>query len=154
MSQYFFDSSALVKRYVDESGTAWVVALTAPEAENVLIVAQIAQVEIVSSVMRRAREGSLSERMARQTRLLVELDMARQYRIVALTGDIVERAEDLLERHVLRASDAIQLASALEARERIIVDAPGGLSFVSSDVRLLAAAASEGLTTIDPNSRI
>ena len=114
------------------------------------MVAQIAPVEIVSSVMRRVREGSLSAQTARDTRLLIDLDTAREYRVVGLTWDVVRRAEDLLTRHVLRASDAIQLASALDGNERLM---GGALEFVSADARLLAAAAGEGLATIDPNDR-
>ena len=30
MTAYFFDSSATVKRYVRETGTAWVLSITAP----------------------------------------------------------------------------------------------------------------------------
>jgi hypothetical protein len=51
---------------------------------------------------------------------------------------------------VLRASDAIQLASALESSQRLDGVA---LEFVSADTRLILAAAREGLTTIDPNTR-
>jgi uncharacterized protein len=34
MSDYFFDSSALVKRYLAELGTAWVRGLVDPTARN------------------------------------------------------------------------------------------------------------------------
>jgi predicted nucleic acid-binding protein len=67
-----------------------------------------------------------------------------------MTDHVIRSAEDVLERHALRASDAIQLASALGSSERLT---EGSLEFVSADFRLLAAAASEGLTTIDPNTR-
>jgi predicted nucleic acid-binding protein len=99
--------------------------------------------------MRRAREGLIKERTAHELRLIIDRDFSRRLRVIAMTDDVVRRAEDLLERHVLRASDAIQLASALESTERL-----DGLSleFVSSDARLLAAAAGEGLPTIDPNA--
>jgi predicted nucleic acid-binding protein len=113
LNQYFFDSSALVKRYVAEPGTLWLLELLTARARYAPLVAQIAQVEICSSVMRRAREGTLSQQEARLTRLFIDFDMAREYRVIALTGDVVALAEDLRERHALRASDAIQLASAL-----------------------------------------
>jgi predicted nucleic acid-binding protein len=154
LSHFFLDSSALVKRYLEEDGTEWILAITAPEAEHVVVVAQIAPVEVLSGVMRRAREGLLGERATRDARLLIDRHARLAYQVIALTDDVIRRAEDLLERHALRASDAIQLASALEASERLDMGAPGGLQFVSADVRLLAAAAREGLTTIDPNTRI
>ena len=37
MAIYFFDSSATVKRYVSEVGTAWIVALVDPTAANNLL---------------------------------------------------------------------------------------------------------------------
>ena len=153
MSQYFLDSSALIKRYVEEQGTAWVRAITAPEAGHGIVLAQIAPIEIVSGIVRRAREGLLWEGTVRDLRLLFDLHASREYRIVSLTGDVVRRAEDLLERHTLRASDAIQLASALASSERLSVAAPGRLEFVSTDTRLLDAATGKGLRTIDPNVR-
>jgi len=43
METYFFDSSGLLKRYVNESGTIWVNNLTDPKAKNTLYVARIAK---------------------------------------------------------------------------------------------------------------
>lgn len=154
MSRFFLDSSALVKRYVEEPGTAWIREIASPAAGHVLVVAQIAQVEVVSGIMRRARERLLEWRTARNLRVLIDRDIRRQYRIIGTSADVIRRAEDLLERHVLRASDAIQLASALESSELLADDRHPGLEFVSADSRLLAAVKGEGLTTIDPNTRI
>lgn len=36
MVAYFFDSSALVKRYARETGTAWVLSVVGPEAAHAL----------------------------------------------------------------------------------------------------------------------
>lgn len=153
MSRYFLDSSALVNRYLEERGTEWVLEITAAEAEHLIVVAQIAPVEIVSAVTRRAREGVLKARTARAARLLIDRHARQQYQVIALTENVVRLAEDLLERHALRASDAIQLASALEGGDRLAFGADGRLEFVCGDARLLAAAASEGLAAIDPNIR-
>ena len=50
MAVYFLDTSAVVKRYVLETGTAWVQALTAPAAGHVLCVARITRPETVAAV--------------------------------------------------------------------------------------------------------
>lgn len=102
--------------------------------------------------MRRTREGLLSERTAREARLIIDRHASQEYEVVALTDDVVRRAEDLLERHTLRASDAIQLASALQSSDRLDIVASGALAFVSADTRLLAAAEREGLMTVDPST--
>ena len=52
---------------------------------------------------------------------------------------IIKQASRLLQRHALRASDAVQLASALAARGAD----PRCETFVCFDARLRAAAASE-----------
>jgi len=60
MASYFLDSSGLVKRYVAEVGTAWVSSLMDPATGNLLYVARVTGVEVVSALTRRARGGSLS----------------------------------------------------------------------------------------------
>ena len=60
MTQYFLDSSALIKRYVIEPGTTWVRSLTNHSSGNTAIIAQITQIEIVSGASRRVREGTLT----------------------------------------------------------------------------------------------
>jgi predicted nucleic acid-binding protein len=102
--------------------------------------------------MRRKREGTITARTARATRLLVDRHCSREYRVLGLTARIAQRAEDLLEKHPLRAYDSIQLASALESNYRLIGAGLPPLIFVSADNRLLAIAIAEGLTTEDPNA--
>ena len=41
MAAYFLDTSAVLKRYVQETGTAWVQALAAPSARHSLFVVRI-----------------------------------------------------------------------------------------------------------------
>ena len=50
---YFFDSSALVKRYAQETGSEWVMATTEPQTGHILYIAWITAVEVVSAITRR-----------------------------------------------------------------------------------------------------
>jgi hypothetical protein len=59
-------------------------------------------------------------------------------------------AVSLTELHVLRASDAVQLATALELNRERISAGLIALSLVSSDQSLLHAASREGLAAEDP----
>ena len=43
MSVYFLDSSALVKRYVEESGSAWIQMLTEPKARHNMTTREMAR---------------------------------------------------------------------------------------------------------------
>ena len=148
---YFFDSSALIKRYIPETGSAWVQAIAAPRIGNTVVIAQITQVEVVSGAMRRVRNGEISSRTARTLRLRVGRHVSREYMVIHLGEYVVERAQGLLETHILRAYDSVQLASALEANKQLMTAGLSPLIFVSADRPLLTAAAAEGFTTDDPN---
>jgi uncharacterized protein len=75
----------------------------------------------------------------------------RHYRIMPITNALMALAHDLLERHPLRAYDALHLASALLANVQLTnVQAPS-LTFLAADNRLLQAAQAEGLPTDNPN---
>ena len=55
MAGYFVDSSALVKRYVNETGSVWLSGLVAPSAGNDIYIARITTVEVIAALTRRAR---------------------------------------------------------------------------------------------------
>jgi uncharacterized protein len=55
---YFFDSSALVKRYTIETGTPWVESTI---SQNPVYLARITVVEVISAIERRKRAGNISE---------------------------------------------------------------------------------------------
>jgi predicted nucleic acid-binding protein len=55
---YFFDSSAIVKRYVNEKGSAWVAETTDPAIGAYVYVASITGVEVVAAFARK-RKGNL-----------------------------------------------------------------------------------------------
>jgi len=147
---YFFDSSALLKRYITESGTAWVQATVLRNAGNEIFIAQMTLVELTTALARRKREKTISARTAHAARLLIDRHARREWFIVPLSSPIIKRAQDLGDVQPLRASDAIQLASALEANGRLVGASQPPLTFVCADTRLLTAAASEGLPTHNP----
>jgi hypothetical protein len=150
VTHYFFDSSALVKRYVVELGTTWVRTISSPASGNAII-AQITPVEVVSATSRRYRTGQISSRTAHSIRLLVDRHASREYMVVGLSDVMIQSAETLLENHSLRAYDSIQLASAIESNLSLINAGSSPLIFVSADQQLLSTASAEGLTTDDPN---
>ena len=153
MAAWFLDSSAVVKRYVSETGTGWVLTLTDPAAGNDLYVASVTGVEVVSALTRRGRGGSLTQATASAAVSQFQHDFANQYQTVQLTDAVVDRAMAVAEAHALRAYGAVQLAAALElnAGRRALGLPP--LTLVSSDHDLNAAATAEGLPVEDPNAR-
>src|SRR6185369_14888063 len=108
---WFLDSSALVKRYVSEPGSAW---LLAKLADYELLIAQVTPVELAAAIGKRHRTGDISRftfYQARQ-RLLQDLD-THAYIITGLNDSIIKTAQALTFTQSLRAYDAIQLATAL-----------------------------------------
>jgi predicted nucleic acid-binding protein len=151
VSVYFLDSSALVKRYVTETGSAWVRSLAVPEARNPLIIARITWVEVLSALARRQREGSLMPNDVAWAIQTFRYDLDMQYQVVELDPALAEAAGTLVTQHPLRAYDAVQLASALRVQSGFgQVQAPT-LIFLAADDRLIAIAQANGLLTDNPN---
>jgi uncharacterized protein len=152
MPIYFLDSSAIVKRYVSETGTAWVLNLHKPSAQNIIYVAQITGVEVVSAISRRLRGNKLIQKSADKAIFRFKRDFANKLRIVRLNDQIISEAMQLSEKHFLRGYDAVQLAIALELERRFAVSGFASITFISADNALNASAQSEGLTIDNPNN--
>lgn len=164
MAIYFFDSSGLVKRYVAETGTAWVQGITDPAAGHQIYIAQITGVEVIAAINRRVSlTGPAHIPRADADKAIAEfrLDYADQYSAIEITDQIITAAMAFAETHVLRAYDAVQLAAAVAINNQLVAEnaalgtaAPIGpvLTLISSDIDLNTAAAAEGLTVDDPLS--
>ena len=136
----YFDASALVKRYVREKGS---VAVRRLLASGIAATSRLSEVEVSSGVIRRAREGAFTTR--RRDRILAALQRdVPALAIVEMSPEVTADARGLLMRHVLRAGDAVQLASCLYLQRQLAQPVP----FVAFDNRLLQAARAEGLTVI------
>lgn len=152
MAVYYLDSSALVKRYVGEVGTAWVLELSDPTVGNDLYIVRITGPELIAALFRkvRTREAALDDVSRASTNF--RSDFTGQYHVIEITVQLAERAMTLAQGQGLRGYDAIQLAAASELhtlRNTIGLDP---LIFLSSDSRLNSVAELEGLLTDDPNT--
>jgi predicted nucleic acid-binding protein len=133
----YLDSSALVKLYVEEPGSA-AVAARVEDAEAV-VTARVSYAEARAAFARHRRDGALT--VAALRRVVRELDAEwGAYTVVEVSDPVVRRAGALAERHALRGYDAVQLAAALDMRG-VELD----LEFASFDARLARAAARERL---------
>lgn len=118
MAAYFLDSSALVKRYVTETGTAWVTGLLDPAARNRLYIARITGAEVTAALSRRERGGHLSPTDASTAIASFRHDYENRLRPIEITATLVEDAMTATRTHGLRGYDAVQLAAALFAARR------------------------------------
>ncbi|MGZ8845384.1 MAG: type II toxin-antitoxin system VapC family toxin [Pyrinomonadaceae bacterium] len=152
MAAYFFDSSALVKRYAREVGTTWVISLFRSASANRIYAGRIASVEVISALTRRSRSGRLAQNTAARAIGRFRRAFAGKFRKVELTERLIERATALAEKHALRGYDAVHLAAALEANDGRIALATTPITLISADEELNAAAAAEGLAVDNPNN--
>ncbi len=151
MVNYYLDTSAMLKLYVNEPGSVWLHTQVSPATS--LISSQLLIVEAISAFNRRVREGSLSSVEYQRTRDVFREDCRTVYQIVALTTAIVELACTLLERHPLRGYDAIHLATTLTVQQSLQRPGLPPVTFLSADERLNQAAIVEGLAVDNPNHR-
>jgi uncharacterized protein len=151
MGAYYCDSSALVKRYANETGSLWVRSLTDPQAGNDIFIAHITGIEVVAAIARKTRMGEISEDDTTTAIRTFKSHFTTQYQIVLLTTVIVERAMELVERHRLRGYDAAQLASALVIHAELAASGVSQLVFISADANLNDVAQAENLSVQNPN---
>jgi predicted nucleic acid-binding protein len=158
MARYFLDTSALIKRYVrDEPGHQWIAELCAYEAGHTIVIAEIALVEVVATFCRMARETPPRLTMEDRDALIAlfqRKDVLRDYAVVSVQRDVIERAAMLCHTHPLRAYDAVQLACAFQARDDAQVVGVTPPVFVCADTNLLASAAAEGMGVDNPNDHL
>jgi predicted nucleic acid-binding protein len=133
----FADSSALV--------TAYAPAEVDVVPDGIVVVSVLARVEVVSALWRKAETGDATTDEALHMVRQFEADWrsagvaSRRYEPLPLRAPVLIRAAALTGTHRLRTLDAIQLASALTARD---VE-PECRTMVVLDERLRRAAATE-----------
>ncbi len=147
----YFDTSALVKRYVTEPGTAEVDAILQPGGPTA-VASWVTVVEVVSTLKRKeAIEGAISAAELRHSvRLLVaEVALgtsAGRWVPCNIGPRTTERARVLLEQTYMTPADALHIATAIRLQEQNTVP----LVFVTADEHLAAVARGQQIYTFDP----
>jgi len=138
----YYDTSALVKQYLQEAGSKLVLELL--KSGEKVYTASLAYAETLAAFSRRTREGRLTRETTKRLALRFDKDW-ESYDIVVLSENVFRLARQMLYRHPLRSADAIHLASALLLAR---TSPRSSWSFVCADGRLCDAAKSEGFQPI------
>lgn len=154
METAYFDTSALVKRYVAEEGSQWIKTLCAPPNNLIVCTSQMTVVETACAFSRRMREGALSSKDYKKLLTAFDYDATYRYIVVDVTRTTIETACDLAGIHPLRAYDAIHLATALLINRELIKNSRHPLTFIRADNRLVDIVKTENLHTENPNDHI
>jgi predicted nucleic acid-binding protein len=141
----YFDSSALVKRYLREEGNEAVKSIIG--TTEVVSTSKLTYPEILSAFMRKWRAHEIEKRPF-QTAVDQFEDDWKHLLVIEFHDELLDVIKMLMQRYPLKAADSVHLSSVLWLEEA----AKGNVTFVSSDVNLLKAAQVEKLKTINPLS--
>ena len=151
MPGYFWDTSALVKHYHGEPGTAKVDALLRSSGfEQVL--SRLAVTETFSVFAGKIRAGLISPaEFDKLCRRFLADTRGKLFSVARLLVAHHKEAERLLRVYGpkpgqgIRTLDALHLAVALDLRNKGVID-----TVISADARLCTAAQAEGFSVVDP----
>ncbi len=141
---YFFDTSALVKRYHWEPGSDQVNAIF-EDPDNVLIISELALVEMASALQRKRNRGEITPLVMNEALAQFAHTVLNDLVVAGFRSGFIQQARNLVLQHSIRTLDALQLTSALGFRALPVV-------FVCADDKLRQAASREGLAVLDPEA--
>lgn len=153
MPNSYFDSSALVKYYHDEPGSAEVIRfIQRPDTRH--YISRLTFIEVHSAFGGKVRSGHIEADQFEVSCERLRRDVyERRFRVLPMKAIHYQEAERLLKTYTaekgLRTLDSLQLSVALLELHR-----KSGLDqFVCADETLSEVAAVEGITVFDPIGR-
>lgn len=152
MAIYYLDSSAAIKLYRLEAGSAAVEQIV-NEPDSLRFISRLTVIETERAFGRRVRINEVSQSELEELRFGFYLDLRRRrMRVKEVTRLHYRSAVRLVRKYALsqhvpfvRSLDALHLAVALEARDQEGLD-----FFVCADKDLCAVAEAEQLSVINP----
>ena len=144
MPYFYFDTSALAKRYSPETGSEKVDSIINNKA-NIIVIGNIAITEIYSALSKKHRTNEISYQDFLSAIYRFEKDISDSaYHFLEVDNNIITAAKILILAYSeLRTYDSIHLALALELSEL-------NPTIVTSDTVLCKTCHSEGLKVINP----
>jgi predicted nucleic acid-binding protein len=147
---YYLDSSALIKAYLPEKGSAWIEELV---VSGTIAISMLTVSEVASALSRRVREGTID---AGQRKRLFDTFLAHtdRFQVMGVSPEVIDDAAAILLRDPpsagLRTLDAIHLATA--QRSFILARQAASESgvLVAADRRLRDAAFALGTAVDNP----
>jgi predicted nucleic acid-binding protein len=134
----YLDTSALVKRYIQEKGSqAFNDQLS---TMDILITSEITIVEIASALASSMRRKIIAEELERQLWAQFQKDWSG-FVLIQFTEALLARAARLAREHSLRSYDAVHLAAALISQESLDSE----IMLATFDRQLWSAAENAGL---------
>ena len=137
----YLDTSALIKKYFQETGSDEVISRW--KEANGIVTSSVAYAEALASIHRKKREVKFSRSIFERILHLFRRDWNSLIR-VEVTDELNDWIDKMVSRYPLRGFDAIHLASALIVHDKLSEK----FLFACYDNKLLQAAQSAGLKTL------
>ena len=152
MHYFYFDASALTKRYTEEIGSDKIDFLFASVPLRRLLCLTIGAAEVFWIFVRKKNDSRITTIQFDRAFTLLRREVINtqsDFREISVPDSLVWGSMRLIETHSLNSVDAMVLRSALDVATelRSIGDT---LVLVASDQRLLRAARAEGLQIFNP----
>jgi len=144
METYFFDTSALVKRYHEEQGTERVDEILDDEETEILI-SSLTVIESVSAFRRKHNRGDVTESEMQQLLSVFFREALDEFVIIPLEESLLTFSFDLVLEDDLRTLDSLQLSAGLSITEEM-----SDIQFATADTDLADVARERGLATVVP----
>jgi len=133
VSVAYFDTSALLKQYVTETGSNWVRTYLSSATAPIVFTSQLTAVEATCAFARRLRDGALLPIDYATAVRAFDHDIAYRYTLLDVMSVTIDAARRLANLHPLRAYDAVQLATAWSLNQDLVNDGEAPLTFVCAD---------------------
>ena len=139
----YFDSSALVKRYIEEEGSDKVNALL--EEGSMAAASRLAYPEILAAITRRHKAEEIKSGAFERVRKAFKADWESLV-VVELHKEVFQFIDEMIAKYALRGADSVHLSSAMWLKKAT----KGDVVFVASDLELIKAAKAEKLKVCNP----
>lgn len=150
-SGLFWDTSALVKAYTEEDGTANVAgAIALPNVWT--FVTDFVALEVIAALGKKRRSGQITKQVYRRGLEEFQRDFRQGFDRLVVEARTVERSHELAQkyqRHGTSAMDILHLASAHQAAAFCH---PRPLVMLCADKPLIEAARAEGFGIYNPET--
>lgn len=148
---YFFDSSALIKRYVVEAGSNLVHKKLLSGAP--VFVSALSYSECLRAFARKLRERNIPESEFQRVCDDLAHDWVLSFEVLEVNQQTQSHVREIVSRFPLRASDAVQMSTAIWVRDQFPARSgasKAGPVFAAADKDLLDVARKVGFAIFDP----
>ena len=154
MYYFYFDASALVKRYTEEAGSEKVDFLFQNVPLNRLMCLAIGVAEVFSICVRKRNDGRITRHHFEQAVGYLDTEVINtesDFETVPAQNALIWESIRLMDTHSINSVDAILLCSVLNIAANLRNE-QNELVLIASDQRLLRAAQTEGLLCFNPET--